>query len=276
MELEIIAIYCLLDDYILSIGHIDWPNVKLSTAEVMLIYVVGMKFFYGNVETARKFLIEHGYIRSSFSKSGLNKRIHGIPVEWWEGIFEFIQRMRNNDHMPLEYIVDAFPVAVCRNIRIRNCRIYQGEEFRGYNVSKREWFYGLKVTVIASRDGCPLRVVLCPGREHDSVPFKLMNRSLPEESEIYADSAYLDYEHQDRLEEVEKIRLIAQPKSNSLRPIGLHDFVNLKHIRKFIEGAFGVISRLLPRKIHAITPEGFEIKVLGFLIAAATSFLTNL
>jgi len=148
-------------------------------------------------------------------------------------------------------------------------------EFRGYNFSKREWFYGLKVTVIASKDGCPLRVILCPGSEHDSVPFKVMDRSLPKGSEIYGDSAYLDYEHQDMLEEVEEVRLIAERKSNSLRPIDLHDYVNLKHIRKFIEGAFGVISRLLPRKIHAVTAEGFEIKVLGFLVAAATNFLTT-
>ncbi|CCB85472.1 unknown protein [Parachlamydia acanthamoebae UV-7] len=69
------------------------------------------------------------------------------------------------------------------------------------------------------------------GSEHDSVPFKVMTRNLPKGSEIYGDSAYLDYEHQDMLEEVEKIRLIAQPKSNSIRPISLHDFVNLKYIR---------------------------------------------
>jgi hypothetical protein len=275
MEMQIIAIYCLLDDYILSIGYKDWPNTKLSTAEVMLINMVGMRFFYGNIETARKFLFEHGYICNNLSKSALNRRIHQIPMEWWEGILEFIQKLKNGGELPLEYIVDAFPVSVCRNIRIRNCRIYQGEEFRGYNFSKREYFYGLKVTVIASRDGCPLRVMLCPGREHDSVPFKLMDRNLPQGSEIYGDSAYLDYEHQDMLEEKEKIRLIAEPKSNSLRPIDLHDFVNLKHIRKFIEGAFGVISRLLPRKIHATTPEGFEIKILGFLVASATNFLIN-
>lgn len=269
MNLQIITIYCLLDDYILSIGHKDWPNVKLSTAEVMMIYVVAMRFFYGNAETARIFLIEHRYINNSYSKSALNKRIHQIPIEMWHGIFEFIQRVKNNGILPLEYIVDAFPVSVCRNIRICNCKIYQGEEFRGYNVSKREWFYGLKVTVIASRDGCPLRVILCPGSEHDSVPFKLIDRRLPQGSEIYGDSAYCDYEYQDTLEEMEKIRLITQPKSNSLRPIDLHDF------GKLIEGAFGVMSRLLPRKIHATTPEGFEIKVLGFIIAAATNFLTN-
>jgi hypothetical protein len=125
----------------------------------------------------------------------------------------------------------------------------------------------LKVTVIATREGCPLRVMLCPGREHDLVPFKFIEKNLIEGSKIYGDSAYLDYDYQDKLEKVEKIRMIAEPKSNSLRPIDLHDFVNLKHIRKFIEGAFGVISRLLPRKIHAVTSEGFEIKVLGFLVA---------
>lgn len=246
--MQIIAIYCLLDDYIQSIGHKDWPNVKLTSAEVMLISVVGMRFFYGNVDTARKFLIEHKYIQKSLSKSALNRRMHKIPMKWWEGILEFIQLIKHQGVLPLEYIVDAFPVSVCRNIRIRNCRIYQGEDFRGYNYSKREWFYGLKVTVIASRDGCPLRVMFCPGREHDSVPFRLMDRNLPEGSEIYGDSAYLDYELQDRLKELEKVKLIAEPKSNSLRPIDLHDFVNLKHIRKFIEGAFGVISRLFPRK----------------------------
>ncbi len=53
MEMQIITIYCLLDDYILSIGHRDWPNVRLSSAEVMLVLVVGMRFFYGNIETAR-------------------------------------------------------------------------------------------------------------------------------------------------------------------------------------------------------------------------------
>lgn len=275
MEMQIITIYCLLDDYIQAIGYQDWPNVKLTIAEVMLINVVGMRFFYGNVDTARKFLIEHRYISQGISRSALNRRIHSIPMEWWENILEFIQKILNQGVLPLEYIVDAFPVSVCRNIRIRNCRIYQGEDFRGYNFSKREWFYGVKVTVIASRDGCPLRMILCPGKEHDSVPFKLMTRNLPEGSEIYGDSAYLDYEHQDMLREVEKVKMIAEPKSNSTRYIDLHDFVNLKHIRKFIEGAFGVISRLMPRKIHAVTPQGFEIKVAGFLVAAATSFITN-
>ncbi|KAF3363176.1 hypothetical protein PHSC3_000251 [Chlamydiales bacterium STE3] len=116
-------------------------------------------------------------------------------------------------------------------------------------------------------------MILCPGSEYDSAPFKFMDHKLPTGSKIFGDSAYLNYAYQDRLEKNEKIRLIAELKSNSLQPIDLHNWINLKYIRKFIEGAFGVISRMLPRKIHAVTPEGFEIKLLGFLVAAATNFL---
>lgn len=273
MELEIIAIYCLLDDYILSIKHKDWPNAKLSSAEVMLIKVIAMKFFYGNIDTARKFLMEHKYISNFLSKSALNRRIHRIPINWWNELLEFIQKIKNGGFLPLEYIVDAFPVSVCRNIRIQKCKIYQSEKFRGYNVSKREYFYGLKVTVISTQDGCPLRYSFCPGKDHDSVPFKLMKKNLPKESKIYGDSAYVDYAYQDQLKELEKIALITAPKSNSLRSIDLHDFVNLKNIRKFIESSFGVISRMMPRKIHAVTSKGFEIKIIGFLVAYAVNFI---
>ncbi len=73
-----------------------------------------------------------------------------------------------------------------------------------------------------------------------------MERNLPAGSEIYRDSAYVDYKHQDMLEKIENIKLIVKPKSNSLRSIDLHDFVNLRQIRKFIKGVFGVITRLMP------------------------------
>lgn len=273
MEEQIIAIYCLCDDFIRSKESIDWHNVKISTSEVMMSYVVAMRFFYGNLNQARKFLYEHNYINKDITLSALNRRVHKINSDWWHEILEFIQRWGKRSGLPLEYIVDSFPVAVCRNIRIQRCRIYQGEEFRGYNKSKREYFYGLKATVITTREGCPIRAILCPGREHDLVPFRLMDLSLPQGSELYGDSAYTDYEYEDMLKEKMKIKLIAERKSNSVRPMALEDYVNLKYIRGTIETTFGVISRLLPRKIHAISQKGFELKIIGFILAYATNFI---
>ena len=79
MEEQIITIYCICDDFIRTEGFEDWPNVKLTTSEVMLICVVAMRFFYGNFELARKFLYEHKYVSNILSPSGLNKRLHKVP-----------------------------------------------------------------------------------------------------------------------------------------------------------------------------------------------------
>ncbi len=99
-----------------------------------------------------------------------------------------------------------------------------------------------------------------------------MDLELHRGSEIYADSAYTDYEYEDKLLQEQGIRLIAARKDNTTRPIGLEDYMNLKHIRGIIESAFAVLSRMSPKKIHAVTQQGFEVKLLGFLVAFATTF----
>jgi hypothetical protein len=195
MEEQIIAIYCLCDDFIRFKDFTDWHNVKVSTAEIMTCFIVAMRFFYGNLDLARKFLYEQRYICKMITLSALIKRIRRIDEYWWHDILEFIQSWGKKSGLPFEYIVDAFPISVCRNIRISRCRIYQG------------------------------------------------------------------------------IRLITDRKANTTRPMKLEDFVNLKHIRGIIETTFGLISRLLPRKIHAVTQNGFELKVLGFIVAFATNFI---
>jgi hypothetical protein len=196
-----------------------------------------------------------------------------VKDEYWHEILEFIQTWNQKYKIPTEFIVDSFPVSVCRNIRIQRCRIYQGEEFRGYNKSKREYFYGLKATVITTRYGCPFKMILCPGREHDIVPFRVMNPDLPAGSELYGDSAYTDYDFEGRLLREKKIKMVVQRKSNSKRPLTFPEYTSLKMIRGNIETAFGKLSEMLPRKIHAVTAAGFELKVMGFIVGFATTFI---
>lgn len=273
MEEQIIMIFCLCDDYIRSVGHKDWCNAKWSTTEVMTCWVVAMRYFYGNVNRARQYLLENGFMSRGFTLSALLKRVHKMPHIWWVDMLEFIQSWGKRNGMPQDYIVDAFPVSVCHNIRIQRCRIFQGEAFRGYNASKRVYFYGLKATVITTTEGCPVRAILCPGREHDNVPFEYMELNLPEGSNIYGDAAYCDEDHERRRFQEENTRIIADRKSNSNRPIALEDYVNLRYLRKTIETTFSMITNLMPRKIHAITPQGFELKILGYILAVAISFV---
>ncbi|MGE4573145.1 MULTISPECIES: hypothetical protein [Parachlamydia] len=58
MNDQIVAIYCLCDDYLKSAGFARnrWHNEKMNDAEVMTVVIVASRFFYGNIERARLML----------------------------------------------------------------------------------------------------------------------------------------------------------------------------------------------------------------------------
>jgi hypothetical protein len=57
---QIIAIYCLCDDYLKStfFKQNKWHNEKMTDAEVMTVMIIASRFFYGNIERARQLLKE--------------------------------------------------------------------------------------------------------------------------------------------------------------------------------------------------------------------------
>ena len=67
MEEKIIFIYCLCYDYLKYINHVERDSYKITDAEILTIVLVASVFFYGNHETARLFLKEHGYIMNMLS-----------------------------------------------------------------------------------------------------------------------------------------------------------------------------------------------------------------
>lgn len=58
----IITTYYLCNEFLAAVGHHDNQQVRLSTAEVMSVALLGAAFFGGNVEASRSFLDEYGYI----------------------------------------------------------------------------------------------------------------------------------------------------------------------------------------------------------------------
>jgi len=260
----------------------DDPQVRLTTAEVMTIPLVASTFFGGNVDKTRRFLYEYGYMKKMISKSHLNRRIHAIEPALWRMLFELFAQVFKQRNGPefQTYAVDSLPVAVCDNIRIRRCRIYPLEEerhdedddtpkrksFRGYIASKRRYFYGLRVHLVVTGSGEPVEFSLAAGSEADVTIFKELELDLPEGSIILADKAYTDYDYEDLLEEV-GLHLKAQRKKNSKRPMPPWEEYLGKPIRQYIETVFSGLTSLFARKIHAVTPRGFELKIVWFLLA---------
>lgn len=271
--MQILCIFYICDEIVKQVGFRDHPHAKMSTSQVLTVFIVAAKFFCGNQESARRFLQEHGYINNMLGKSRFNRRLHAIPLHIFEVIIAAIGEIHKLSNPENEYMIDSFPVAVCQNIRIWHSRIYRGEEYRGYCSSKKQYFYGLKVHMIVTKDGKPIEFTFTPGSHSDIATFKKMRIDLKPESIIYGDKAYNDYSHEDIVNEAANIKIISQRKNNSKRQWSTALNYVLSKTRKRIETTFSCITQLFPKTIHAVTATGFELKLASFILAYSINFL---
>ena len=265
MEDFTIAIYCFLDDY-LKISHPkEGGKRKLNNAGVITTALIAARYFGGNYAKSRLYLKEvHGFVFPH--KSNFNRHLHRLAPTISNLFFVLGQTIKELN-TESQYLIDSFPVGVCKNIRIPRCKLLDHEAYRGRNTSKREYFYGFKVQVITTACGIPVEYFICAGSYHDITAFKSMNIDLPKGSELFADSAYTDYEIEDYYGELEQVDLLVARKSNSKRPD--HPSLNfLKEVmRKRIETTFSEILAWFPKKVHAVTPQGFILKIVLFIFA---------
>ena len=169
---------------------------------------------------------------------------------------------------PLEhpgFYVIGFPVAVCDNIRIRRAKLYQHETYRGYQASKRRYFYGLKIHLMVTSAGQPVECVLTPGSVRTPGFSRVTPTTCRPAQVVYADKAYNDYEIEDLLAEVEDIRLPDTQEEFEAPVVGL-DAV-LSYYRKRVETAGSLLTGLFPKSLHAVSAQGFELKVALFVLA---------
>lgn len=273
METQIIIIYCICDDIIKNLKMKEDIQVTMTNAEILTTAITAAEFFCGNHERARIFLKEYNYIPNMLSKSQFNRRLHAIPENVWQIISMILAKVFKQNNISKEYSVDSFPVSVCKNIRISNCKIYKkNEEYRGKCTSKREYFYGIRVHMIVTSSGGPVEFIIAPGSYHDSTIFKLFELDLPEGSTLYADAGFTDYEYEDLVND-SGINFLVTRKSNSKRPHKPSQEYLITHNRKIIETTFSKITALFPRVIHAVTKKGFELKVACFILAYSFNFL---
>jgi Transposase DDE domain len=275
MDDKIIAIFCLCDDLLQAMHHQEDRQCQMNDAEIMTTAFIAALFFRGNHESARTMLKQHGYIPHMVSKSRFSRRLHRIKTLFiiFFNLLAHTWKTLNPDAI---YVIDSLPIAVCDNIRIRRSKIYSHEDFRGYQASKKRYFYGLKIHLMVTQDGHPVECFLTPGGFGDVDALKYYAYELPDGSVIYADKAYNDYEIEDLLKEIDHIQLIPMRKKNSKRALPPHvSFVQSYH-RKRVETAGSLIAQLLPKSIHAVTSQGFELKVVLFVIASSLNGYLNL
>jgi len=265
MIIEIISIYCITDDLLKLIGKKEDERRKMTDAEVITTAIVAVRFFGGNFEYARIMLKEHNYIPDMLSKSQFNRRLHSLDDELIF-IFCYFSELWKKLNKENIYLIDSFPVAVCENCRIPRCKIYTKDFYRGYQASKKRYFFGLKVHLIVTLDGRPVEVLITEGSYSDVCTLKDFNFDLEIGSKLYCDKAYNDYFMEDLFLEA-GIHLKPIRKSNSKRKYEPWVAYLVNHNRKMIETTNSQIEKQFPKSIHAVNAKGFEIKVFLFILS---------
>ena len=269
MELKIIFIYSFCSDFLNSLGIKSDPQCKMNQAEIMTVAITAALFFGGNFSRARLFLMWNGHIRNMLSESRLNRRLHEIEFSLWETIFKTISHSFQKIDSNFEYLIDSMPVEVCANYRSYRCKLLKGKQFIGFCKAKKKLYYGFKLHLITLTNGLPIEFLITPASTADIAAFKMMEIDFAPNSKIYGDKAYTDYKFEDFLKEIAGIQIIPERKVNAKR----QHCSSLRYIqsilRKRIETTFSGITRLFPRKIDAVTANGFLMKLVIFICSFA-------
>lgn len=262
---KVTAIYVLVDDLLKKMEHKEDSRRKFSDAEMFTLIIVSCLYFSGNIEKTRGYFLSHKVFSFVLEKSRLNRRIHQ-EVLLLMYLFEQFAQIFKQLNTSCVFRMDSFPVKVCHNIRIKRCRMLKGEEFRGKCASKREYFYGVKVCLILTENGFPVEVEFLPGSAHDSRFLQALPLDFSAGDKIYADSAFTNYDLEDTYAD-EEVDLLVQRKNNSKRKDEPYQAFLKQYMRKAVETEFSVLTALMPKTIHAVTFQGFQIKLLAFILA---------
>jgi len=276
-DLQDVFVYAIIDEYLQNCKHrcqtrcsaIGTP-AKLSDGEIIFIFVSACLEYGGNCFKAMLAHKRHGNIKQVLDKSQFNRRLHRLQavVEELVGLF-CTMAAEAGEH----YALDSFPLPVCRNIRIQRCKLVQEPQYHGYCASKQEYYYGFKVHLVMAADGRIVEFEFSPGAVADTAAFNLLSFSLPAKKELFADKAYNNYNQEQTLllDGLVLLRPIRKQNSKKQDNTYVSNWLR-KHFRKHIESDISSLEVLFPKKIHAVTKQGFLLKVLGFFLAHHFSF----
>ncbi len=83
------------------------------------------------------------------------RRINRLEREI-EQLFIFLEDLFKRLNGSQVYFVDSFPVEICQIQREKRARLWQDVSLKGYNSSKRRFFYGFKVHMVVTTEREPV------------------------------------------------------------------------------------------------------------------------
>ena len=260
-----IAAFCIIDDALQAMGHKDDPQTKVPSSVILTLAILAAMELGGKHNKALALAKDLNLFTHVPSPSRFNRRLHALyPL--FLPLLHLLSQVWKSLHQAQAYALDTFPLPACENIRAPRSR----QVYRGFVPSKRVHFHGLKLHLLLDDGKFIHEVNLSPGSLHDLSSLLLLPLDLPEGAELHMDRGYESHLSEDLLREAQGIvpTVIRRyvPWLQYLAVVGW----------RVVETVGGMLHAMFPRRIHAVTQEGFAIKVLSFVLAHNLKLLTEM
>jgi IS5 family transposase len=257
--LYIVTTYVVLDDSLKQLAFEDDSRARLTAAEILTVAVVAARYFHNHLERGLSVMVQLGYV-GTMSVSRFNRRLHQL-LGW---IGRLSRQLQQRLQPARVFLVDAFPLPVCKRVRQRRCRKVRGAAFLGRCEAKREWFFGYKLHWCCDAAGVPLAFTLRPGRRHERSAVQCLLAHLPPGATVLGDGAYVSRKRTAFWQQ-RGIRLIAK-RYGRMSPNTAEELSLLRQ-RQMIETVHSQLESMGLQHLRARTRAGFCIKVACSLLA---------
>ena len=270
MEHRIIAIFCLIDEFLKEIGYKDDKRAYISSSEILLIGYLAVSDFNGNYSKAHKYIMSMNLVKK-IEYSRFIRRLSKLEKEV-EGLFIFLSKLFVKLNSMNIYSIDSFPVELCNITREKQVKLWSDIKLKGYNASKKRYFYGFKVHMVVSQHKEPISLYISEGSMHDTTASYNLLPYLPNKSIAVGDKGYVS----------NKLESFLLSLGISLSPIYKQnmkkdsDYFIKRKIRKGVETTFSVITSKFGKVIKATSISGFLIKLKLFITAYSIDMFLKL
>lgn len=262
MEHKIIATYCLIDEMLKGLQVKNDVRAKITNAEILTMAYLAVSDFNGNYRKAHLYL-NPSKLFFPIDYSRFIRRINELHTVI-ETVFGYLSTLFSTLHPSQIYAIDSFPVELCQLQRESQCQLMRQSALKGYNASKKRYFYGFKVHMIATTHKEPVSCFISFGNVSDvTVAYKLIPK-LPLGSTGIGDKGYVS----------EKLEHFAHNAGIHFSPLYRNnqnkndtDYWTKRKLRKSIETAFSMITAKFGKVIKATSINGFLTKLKLFIAA---------
>ena len=173
----------------------NYADLSFTDEEVITIYLFGVIDKNKEIKTIYKYADRH--LRDWFPKlpsyTAYVQRLNKV-ADVFAPLLEVIQHEQEEKNKDQVWLMDSFPVALAKQgHRFKAC-VAQGIADAGYCATKKLYFYGVKVHVVARRQKgtlpCPEYIGVTGASEYDGKVFEYIRPQL-HNNELYGDKAYL-------------------------------------------------------------------------------------